>query len=118
MNIENLRNNFDFFDADNIEKFEKAAQNVVDECSNPEIKMMKMSEAIRKECKIIDNFIDAVFGEGQSFEIFNGKNSLGEHVKIFEEIVKIKNNKQKELQDTFNRYMPNREQKRNNKGRR
>lgn len=115
MKIRNIEVDFDFFDADDMEKLEKEAKIVQDKCRKKEKEEISVSEAIREECKIIDNFFDNVFGEGISLKIFNGKSNLAEHIKAFEDIVKEKIEKQKDLQNTFNRYQPNREQRRYNK---
>jgi len=54
------------------------------------------------------------FGEGISNKMFNGKLNLMDHIKAFEDIVKEKINKERELNVTFDRYQPNREQRRYN----
>lgn len=112
MKIKDIEIDFDFLDADNVEKLENSAKKVVERCKNAKISSLGMAEAIREECKIIDIFIDDVFGEGISEKVFKGKMNLSEHIKVFEEIIKSKNEKQEELQRTFNRYMPNKNYKR------
>ena len=115
MKIRNIEVDFDFLDADNMEKFEQEAKIVQEKNARNEIANMSMSQAIREECQIIDDFFDKVFGPGISFKMFQGKYNLGEHIKAFEDIVKEKIEKQQDLQNTFNRYQPNREQRRYNK---
>ena len=114
MKIRNIEVKFDFLDADDVERFEKEAQKIKEECELKNKKEMSYSEIIKEECKIIDNFFDNVFGEGISEKIFKGKKNLNEHIKVFEDIINEKINKQKELQNTFERYQPNREQRRYN----
>ena len=114
MKIREIEVDFDFLDADDVERFENAAKRVVEECANKEKKEMSYAEVIREECKIIDRFFDDVFGNGISEKLFNGKKNLSDHVKAFEDIVKMKNEKQKDLQSTLDRYQPNREQRRYN----
>ena len=75
---------------------------------------MTASQTIKEECKIINNFFDKVFGDGISEKIFKGKNNLLEHIKAFEDIINEKIKVQKDLQGTFDRYQPNREQRRYN----
>ena len=113
MKIRGIEVNFDFFDADDIEKFENEARKVA-EVSKEKVVNMSPADVIRRECTIIENFFDNVFGEGISEKMFKGKKNLEEHMKAFEDIVKAKLDKQKELQNTFNRYQPNREQRRYN----
>lgn len=106
MKISNIEIEFDFLDADNVEKFEKEAQKVVKKTGKYKEKEMTYSEALRMECKIIEDFIDNVFGEGISSKIFNGKMNLKEHIEIFQEIVNEKNKAQDDLQKLYNKYAP------------
>lgn len=115
MNIRGIEVEFDFFDADDIEKFEKESEKVVKKSEESKSIQISMSEAIRKECDIVEEFFDNVFGSGTSQKIFKGKKNLNEHIKAFEDVVNEKIKQQSDLQATFNRYMPNREQRRNNK---
>lgn len=113
MKIKNIEIDFNFLDADNVEKFEQEAKKVVEKTNNEKIKEMSASEAIRQECDIVEEFINNVFGAGLSEKIFEGKKDLLEHIKVFQEIADEKNRKQAELQSLYNRYTPNRAQRRN-----
>lgn len=119
MKIKGIEVDFNFLDADDIERFEREAENVKRECEEKcEEKCkqkMSLAEAIREECKVINNFFDNVFGVGISQKLFGNKNNLEEHIKVFEEVIKEKIEQQKRLQATFDRYQPNREQRRYNK---
>ena len=87
---------------------------------------MSLSEAIRKECGIINNFIDEVFGEGIAEKVFKGKNDLQEHMELFKDVMNAKIEMTKATQNLYDnleykaKYMPNRETRRHNskKGRR
>lgn len=114
MKIRDIEVDFDFLDADDVERFENEAKRVVEECKKTAQKTMSHSEAIRVECDIVETFFDNVFGKGISEELFNGRKNLSDHIKAFEDIVKTKNEKQKDLQSTLDRYQPNREQRRYN----
>lgn len=114
MKIRDIEVDFDFLDADDVERFEKEAKRVIEESSKKEKIEMSYSEAIREECRIIKEFFDNVFGNGISEKIFKGKNNLVDHIKVFEDIVKEKNQQQIGLQNTLDRYQPNREQRRYN----
>lgn len=114
MKIREIEVKFDFLDADDMEKFEKEAEKVKNKCKETKAEEMSYSEAIKKECKIINEFFDNVFGNGISEKIFKGKNNLTEHIKAFEDIVNEKILQQKQLNSTFERYQPNREQRRYN----
>lgn len=112
MKIRNIEVDFSFLDADDVEKFEQEAERVKKECELKGKEQMPYSQAIREECKIINSFFDNVFGIGTSEKIFGNKNNLEEHIKAFEDIVKEKIEQQRGLQNTFERYQPNREQRR------
>lgn len=113
MKIKDIEVDFDFLDADDVQKFENEAKRVEEECEKKEIETLSYSEAIRRECNTIENFFDNVFGEGISEKIFKGKMNLIEHINAFQDIVNEKVKKQEELKNTLNRYLPNREQRRN-----
>ena len=115
MKIRDIEVDFDFLDADDVERFEKEARRVKEECEIKNKQEMSYSEVIREECNIIDRFFNNVFGEGIAEKLFNGKKNLNEHLKAFEDIVKEKIEQQKGLQNTLDRYQPNREQRRYNK---
>ena len=115
MKIRDIEVDFDFLDADDVERFEKEARKVKEECEIKNKQEMSYSEVIREECNIIDRFFDNVFGEGIAEKLFNGKKNLNEHLKAFGDIVKEKIEQQKGLQNTLDRYQPNREQRRYNK---
>lgn len=114
MKIKNIEVDFDFLDANDVERFENEARKVVEECQRQKTKEMSCADAIREECNIIENFFNNVFGQGISERMFEGKKNLKEHIKTFEDIVNQKNEQQKDLQSTLNRYTPNREQRRYN----
>lgn len=114
MKIKDIEIDFNFLDADNIEKFENEARKVINKTNNEKIKEMTYGEALRQECAIVEEFLDNVFEKGISEKIFKGKKDLMEHIKVFQDIVDEKNRKQQELQNLYNRYVPNRMQKRKN----
>lgn len=114
MKIRNIEVNFNFLDADDVERFEKEAKRVKEECNSNQNREMSYSEAIREECKVINTFFDNVFGEGISQKLFNGKNNLEDHIRAFEDIVSEKMKQQEGLNNALTRYQPNREQRRYN----
>ena len=99
---------FDFLDAKQVEKFEEEAKKVKEKCKNSKMKKLSLSEALKEECKIVDDFFDNMFGKGTSQKIFKGKMNLREHIKAFEDIVNEKIKSQEDLQRTFEKYMPRR----------
>lgn len=104
MKISNIEINFDFLDADNVEKFEEEAKKVIEKTEIKE--EMSYSQALKYECEIVEEFIDNVFGEGISEQIFKGKKNLKEHINVFQELVDEKNKAQEDLQKLYNKYAP------------
>lgn len=107
MKILNIEVNFDFLDADDLERFENEAQKVTEECSKSNEKELSHSQLIREECRIIDNFFNNVFGDGTADKLFKGKSNLNEHIKAFEDIANQKIAQQTSLKNTLERYQPN-----------
>ena len=114
MKIRDVEVEFDFLDADDMERFEKEAKKVIEQCESQEKQTMSYSQMIRKQCEIINIFFNNVFGENISERLFGNKNNLNEHIKAFEEIVNEKEIQQKSVISTLERYQPNREQRRYN----
>lgn len=122
MRIKDIEVNFSFTDADDIERFENEARKVEEKAKNYEKKEISVSEAIREECNVIEEFFDNVFEKGISQKLFKGKKDIAEHINLFQDIVNAKLEQTKGLQniyDNLDRYMPNREKRRynNRKGR-
>lgn len=126
MKLKDIEVEFSFTDADCIERLEKASKRVKEETEKYKKQEMDLSKAIRKECEIINNFIDEVFGEGIAEKVFKGKNDLQEHMELFTDIINAKIEMTKATQNLYDnleykaKYMPNRETRRHNnkKGRR
>lgn len=120
MKLGNIEVDFSFTDADDLERFENSARKIKEEASKHRKQHYNISEVIKEECKIIDNFFDEVFGEGTSKKLFNNKKDLKEHMKLFTDIVNEKVEQTKAFQNLYNdleshnRYKPNRETRRYN----
>lgn len=114
MKIRDVEVEFDFLDADDAEKFEKEAQKLLDKCDEEAKKSYSLSETLKVQCKIIEDFFDNVFGEGISEKIFKKKNNLKEHLEVYEDVIKGRQEEEEEIRNKFGRYQPNREERRNN----
>lgn len=121
MKLRNIEVNFSFTDADCIERLENAAKKVKEKSELKDKEEKSLSEAIREECKIIDEFFDEVFGKGIADKIFKGKKDLQEHMELFTDIINAKIETTKATQNLYDtlenraKYMPNRETRRHNK---
>ena len=110
---------FDFFDAEQMERYEKESEIAQKELNSIDINKMKQSEFINKTCETIEKCFDNVFGEGTSKKIFEEKRNFRLCVKAFKDLVKAKKEQvneidndikdfQKELQEINAEYKPNR----------
>ena len=112
MKIKDLEIEFDFLDADDVERLEKGYQKVIEETERHKEEELSMSEEIRIECQIIDEFLNYVFGEGTAEKLFNGKKSLKAHTEVFQDILNEKLIYSRDIEAVYARYQPNREQRR------
>lgn len=121
MKLRNIEVNFSYTNADDIERLERGIELVKNKTVEFKSQEINLSEAIRNECKVIEEFFDIVFGEGISKKIFEGKMDLKEHLDVFTEVAEEKIKQTKGMQNIYNsleyrsKYMPNREQRRYNK---
>lgn len=112
MKIKNIEVEFDFLDADDVERLENAYKKVVEETKKYQEEDLSMSQEIRIECQIINEFLDSVFGEGFSEKLFKGKMSLKEHTEVFQDILNEKIKYSRDLETVYQRYKPNKEERR------
>jgi gamma-glutamyl:cysteine ligase YbdK (ATP-grasp superfamily) len=115
MNLKGIEVEFNFLDAEDMEKFEKEVDIVLKKCEKEEKENHKTSESIKIQCKIIEDFFDNVFGKGISDKIFVKKYNLAEHLEIYADIIKERNVQVDKTENAFGRYKPNREERRYNK---
>lgn len=121
MKLGDFEVDFSFTDADDIEKLEKGMEVVKNKTIEYENKEINLSDTIRNECKVLEEFFDNVFGEGISEKLFEGRMDLKEHTELFMEIANEKIRQTQGMQELYNnlqyknKYMPNREYRRNNK---
>ena len=103
---------YDFFDADELEKYETETLKVNEDFGNLDYKGMSNADAIRAQCKIIKTYFDNLFGEGTSERLFHGKNNYKDCMEAFAALTNEALSTDTELQSIANRYTPNRAQRR------
>ena len=99
----------DFTDADFIEKIEIGSKKIYEQAE--ELKQKKdltIAEGIRQECKILKDFLDYVLGDGASERLFEGRNSLNECLKAYEDIINARTTQIDEFQSKISKYSPDR----------
>ena len=111
MKVLDVEIEFDFYDADNMEKFEKYSEEAQKELDNIDINKLKQSEFIRKTCNIIYRCFDNIFEEGISEKIFKNKNNFKSCVKAFKDLIEARVQQDSEIEEemeAFKKYTPNR----------
>ncbi len=111
MTINNVKFDVDFTDADLIEKIEIGSKKVFDETERIKNEKFDVAKGIRQECKIIKDFLDYVFGEGTSKELFGDKDSLNLCLRAFEDIINEKEKQVKSINELVSKYSPDRVQR-------
>lgn len=119
---------FDFFDAKQMEIYEKeseiASKKLSEIISN--VKNLKQSELINKTFDVIENCFNNIFGENASKEIFEGKRNLKLCFQAFKDLVAARKEQEnevnkeaeelnKELKSIGVEYKPNRATRRGKK---
>ena len=96
----------DFMDADFMEVYESATiemRNLAVE--NQGKKYESMAESYRAQCRIVDEYMDKIFGNGTSADLFKGKeNHLMVHLTAVEDLTKWAEGEKKKLNDFINKY--------------
>lgn len=125
MKLKDIEVDFSFTDADCIERLENATKKIKEKADIGEKEELSLSESIRRECEILNEFFDEVFGEGTTEKIFKGKKDIKEYMELFMDIMNEKIEMTKTTQNLYDsleqkaKYMPNRDAGRyNKKGRR
>ena len=128
MKILNKEIDFDFFDAKQMEIYEKeseiASKKITEIIAN--IKNLKQSEMINKTFDVIENCFNNIFGENISKEIFEGKRNLKLCFQAFKDLVAARKEQEnevnkeaeelnKELKSIGVEYKPNRATRRGKK---
>ncbi len=117
--ILNTELEFNFSDADDMERFEKAHVKAEKLLNEYETDGKKASEAIREYCKIVFNCFDEIFGDGTAKKIFGEKTNLNSCIEAFKDLIKAKIDQEKEFENEItnikNKYSPNRAVRRTKK---
>lgn len=113
MNILGVELEYDFFDADLLEAYERENQKVADDIKEPtQYKGKSTADALRIQCWIVDNFFDALFGSGTALRIFKGKANIRDHMEAFGIMTQGVVNARKEFDAIEDKYTPNRAERR------
>lgn len=113
MNIFGTELEYDFFDADQLEVYERENQKVADTIKEPtQYEGKSTADAIRIQCRIVDDFFNAVFGAGTAQKIFKGKSNIRDHMEAFGIVAASAMDARGELDAIEDKYSPNRAERR------
>nr|DAM26084.1 MAG TPA: hypothetical protein [Caudoviricetes sp.] len=115
MNIVVLGNEleYDFFDADLLEKYEDENARVKNRIQDQtQYEGKRTAEALRIQCGIVDDFFNALFGNGTSEKLFGGKNNIKTHMEAFGQVCEAAMSCNSELSAITDKYSPNRAERR------
>lgn len=87
---------FDFYDADQMEVFEKAFEGARVDMEKA-FKSQKQSQLIRGVCQATINMIDEIFGEGTANEVFQGETNFRKSMQVFNALVEEKIKQEEEV---------------------
>ncbi len=97
----------DLLDADIAEKYEKAIDGLKKE-SGLTNEGLGLADTIRKECNLIFDFFNTIFGEGTDKKIFGNKTNYGVCTEALKEVIAQTNEQIKELDKATAKYSVNR----------
>ena len=104
---------YDFFDADLLEKYEKENLRVKERIQEPtQYDGKTTADSLRIQCGIVNDFFDEVFGNGTSEELFGGKNNIKDHMEAFASVAGAAMSCNGELKALTEKYSPNRAERR------
>lgn len=88
---------FDFYDAEQMEKLETNIDKITKGINKINPEKMKQSQFINKFCSIIEEGFDNIFGEESSKIIFKEKRNFKLCVQAFRDLVKARQEQEKEV---------------------
>ena len=88
---------FDFYDAEQMQKFDIGSNEIIEGINAIKLEKMKQSEFITKFCSIIEEGFDKIFGDGTSGKIFKQKRNFKLCVQAFRDLVKARQEQEKEV---------------------
>lgn len=103
----------EIFDADVAERYEKVLDNVIKK--SEDLSGLKTSVVIRKQCALIFEVFNELFGEGTDVKVFGGRSNVIVCMKAFEELINYCNEQKQDIVKLSDKYSPNRAKRRSKK---
>lgn len=116
MEINDIRLDFDLYDADQGPAFLEHSENIAKLCAgmqgNKSTKPADLRDAIIKICDATGDMLDAVFGEGTRGKVFGTRHNLNDAIHVYETMNTEAEKQRAAMQARSERYSPNRAQRR------
>lgn len=113
MNILGVELELDLFDADVLEAYEKENQRVIERINdNTQYEGKSTADALRYQCRVVNDFFDSLFGKGTAEKIFEGKCNIKDHMEAFGIVSKVAEDAGVEFESVLDKYTPNRAERR------
>ena len=113
LNVLGVELEYDFFDADQLEIYERENKKVAEDIGDmAQYEGKSTADAIRIQCRIVDKFFDNVFGEGTAKRLFHGKANILEHMEAFGTVAQGASSARAEFEAIEDKYTPNRAERR------
>lgn len=94
-----------FTDADVVERYESAAKKMREAVADKTVfRNMSTADALRMQCRIMEEFIDTTLECNSSDLLFGGKHDLLEHMKVCDEMNTRAAEAKKAMADISNKY--------------
>lgn len=111
--INGIELELNLLDADVIEKYENLNDEIKRKIQDPKAYEGKSTaDGMRYQCRCVEQFFNALFGEGTSEKVFPKNNDLGNRLEAFGETAKLAKNAGTELNSIIDKYAPGRVQNR------
>jgi len=95
-----------FTDADVVERYEAAAIKMRNAVADKQrFRGMKTADALREQCRIMEEFIDTTLDCDSANVLFGGKSDIAEHLKVCDEMNTRAAEAKKVLADISNKYV-------------
>lgn len=112
MKVLNTEIEFNFNDADDMERLENATDETTVKLNNIKTEGKRTSEVIRETCKVIFDCFNSAFGEGTDKKVFGDKTNFNACIKAFDDLcnarIKQENALEEEIKSVESKYSPNR----------
>lgn len=107
MKINNVElTDLDLLDAEVAEKYENAINELNSKAKESTNEGLKLSQIITRECTLIFDFFNSLFGEGTDKKVFGDKTNYKVCLNAFKEVIDFTSEQTKEIEKSFAKYSP------------